>query len=170
MPKIARLSLVIICIAMAAMWVYALIFSPRESINKIYDDAWATAADERCDEARTERSELSDLSTFNVNDTVALTRRAQIVEKANESIARMINALEAIEITTDKGRALVPQWLDDYRTYLDDRVDYVALLRSGTFDRFSETQVEGVPISERIGKFAKDNEIRACIPPFDLVT
>ena len=105
-----------------------------------------------------------------MNDTVALTRRAQIVEKANESIARMINALEAIEITTDKGRALVPQWLDDYLTYLDDRVDYVALLRSGTFDRFSETQVEGVPISERIGKFAKDNEIRACIPPFDLVT
>jgi hypothetical protein len=82
----------------------------------------------------------------------------------------MIDDIEQILVNNDKGRALVPLWLADYRTYLDDRDDYVDLLRSGDFNRFSETQVEGVPISERIGKFAKDNEIRACIPPFDLVT
>lgn len=170
MSRVARLSLIVVCAAIGVMWVYAFVFSPRESINKIYDVAWATAADQRCSEARTERAELSDLSTFNINDAAALNKRADIVEKANESLARMIDDLQTIAISTDKGRALVPQWLDDYRTYLDDRADYVTLLRSGTFDRFSETQFEGVPISERIGKFAKDNEIRACIPPFDLVT
>ncbi len=155
---------------MAAMWVYAFGFSPRESINKIYDEAWASQAEARCTQAREQRAELSDLSTFNVNDTVALAKRADIIEQANTSLKSMIDDIEKISVSNDKGRALVPLWLADYRTYLDDRADYVALLRSGTFNRFSETQVEGVPISERIGKFAKDNEIRACIPPFDLVT
>jgi hypothetical protein len=166
----ARLTIIIACVAMAAMWVYAFGFSPRESINKIYDEAWASQAEARCTQAREQRAELSDLSTFNVNDTVALAKRADIIEQANTSLKSMIDDIEKISVSNDKGRALVPLWLADYRTYLDDRADYVALLRSGTFNRFSETQVEGVPISERIGKFAKDNEIRACIPPFDLVT
>lgn len=170
MRRVARLTIIIVCVAIGAMWVYAFGFSPRESINKIYDEAWALEAEERCSEAREQRAELSDLSTFNINDTAALAQRADIIERANSSLESMINDLEQINIATEKGRALVPLWLTDYRTYLDDRDDYVELLRSGTFDRFSETQVEGVPISERIGKFAKDNEIRACIPPFDLVT
>jgi hypothetical protein len=168
--QFARLTIIIACVAMAAMWVYAFGFSPRESINKIYDEAWASQAEARCTQAREQRAELSDLSTFNVNDTVALAKRADIIEQANTSLKSMIYDIEKISVSNDKGRALVPLWLADYRTYLDDRADYVALLRSGTFNRFSETQVEGVPISERIGKFAKDNEIRACIPPFDLVT
>ncbi len=170
MRHVARLTIIIVCVAIAAMWVYAFGFSPRESINKIYDEEWASQAESRCAEAREQRADLSDLSTFNINDATALAKRADIIERANSSLKSMIDDIEQILVSNDKGRALVPLWLADYRTYLDDRDDYVDLLRSGNFNRFSETQVEGVPISERIGKFAKDNEIRACIPPFDLVT
>ena len=170
MQRVARLTIIFVCVALAAMWVYAFGFSPRESINKIYDEEWASQAETRCSKAREERADLSDLTTFNIKDVAALAKRADIIERANTSLKSMIDDLELIDVSNEKGRALVPQWLTDYRTYLDDRADYVDLLRSGTFRRFSETQVEGVPISERIGKFAKDNEIRACIPPFDLVT
>lgn len=170
MQRVSRVILVIVCVAIAAMWVYAFGFSPRESINRIYDDQWAVQAESRCSTAREERSKLADLSTFNVQDVAALAKRADIIEKANTSLESMVTDLEKLTVSSEKGRALVPLWIADYRTYLDDRQDYVALLRTGSFERFSETQVEGVPISERIGKFSKDNEIRSCIPPFDLVT
>jgi len=62
----------------------------------------------------------------------------------------------------------VPEWISDYRTYIRDRRDYADTLRAGSIVEFSESIEEGVPISERLAKFARENEMRSCQPPRDL--
>ena len=62
----------------------------------------------------------------------------------------------------------MPQWEDDYRTYLEDRYRYARQLReSGENLPFYETGV-GIPITERIETFAGDNDMPSCAPPRDL--
>jgi len=59
----------------------------------------------------------------------------------------------------------VPDWEDEYRILLDDRYRYADRLRAGKNVPFTETAVNGVPITERIEKFALDNEMPTCAPP-----
>ena len=72
---------------------------------------------------------------------------------------------KAVEPTDEKGQAIVPAWEADYRTLLDDRYAYADRLRSGENVPFTETAVDGVPITERIETFADDNEMPSCAPP-----
>ena len=63
----------------------------------------------------------------------------------------------------------MPQWEADYRTYLADRRAFTASLReSGENLAFYETQISGIPISEKLETFAGDNHMPTCAPPRDL--
>jgi hypothetical protein len=42
------------------------------------------------------------------------------------------------------------------------------LMTSKTRPYFAETEIEGVPVSERLGKFARENKMKSCQPPLDL--
>lgn len=151
------------------MWVYAFVFAPRESINRIGDEEWMARSQARCLVAENERFALADNSAMDPNDVAALRKKADIVDKATDSLQRAIDDIEADVPTDAKGRAIVPMWIADYRVYLQDRRDFAEALR--TEDRrpyFSETEREGVPVSERLGKFARENDMRACQPPTDL--
>ena len=68
----------------------------------------------------------------------------------------------------EKGQGIVPDWEADYRRYLADRRAYSERLRNGEDVPFSETAIEGIPISERIERFANDNDMSSCSPPTDL--
>ena len=102
-------------------------------------------------------------------DAAALRAKADIVERATDDLEDLIDRLAADVPADDKGKAIVPQWIADYRTYVADRRVFIDRLR--TSERrpfFSESEVEGVPISERINKFARENEMRSCQTPYDL--
>lgn len=164
-----RLGLGAILALIGAMWFYAFVFAPRESINKINDRDWAARAETRCAAAEQERFALQDLTEMNPEDPVALRRKADIVEKATDSLEALLNEIAADTPSDAKGREIVPQWIADYRTYLGDRRLFIERLR--TQDRrpdFNETEVGGVPVSERINKFARENEMRSCQTPYDL--
>jgi Zn-dependent oligopeptidase len=119
--------------------------------------------------AENERFALQDLGKMNANDTAALKQKADIVDKATDSLERAINEIAQDRPTDAKGQELVPQWISDYRIYIQNRRQFSDKLRSAsTRPYFSETEVEGVPISERIGKFARENDMRTCQPPLDL--
>lgn len=151
------------------MWLYAFVFAPRESINKIGDSSWQERSQQRCLLAQSERFALEDNTPMDPTDREALRRKADIVDKATDSLERAIDDIEVDVPSDEKGRAIVPLWISDYRTYIRDRRDFSRALR--TAERrpyFSESEVEGVPISERIGKFARENDMRACQPPKDL--
>lgn len=151
------------------MWVYAFLFASRESVNQIGDSSWQQRSQQRCLLAQDERFALEDNSPMDPTDREALRKKADIVDKATDSLERAIDDIEIDVPSDEKGRAIVPLWIADYRTYIRDRREFAAALR--TADRrpyFSESEVEGVPISEKIGKFARENKMKACQPPKDL--
>lgn len=168
LKTLGRFGLITICVAIAAMWVYAFGFASKESANKINDREWAKRADTVCATARQERTSLADLSRVDVNDTAQLAKKATIIDSATDTLERMLTTIESQPPTDAKGLALVPQWIADYRSYIQDRRDYADEFRAGKSGTFAETQREGVPISEIIGQFAQDNLMDNCIPPLDL--
>lgn len=164
-----RTGLVAILALIGAMWFYAFVFAPRESINRINDREWATRAEARCAAAKEERFAMQDLTEMDPEDPVALRKKADIVERATNSLEALVDEIEADVPSDAKGREIVPQWISDYRAYLGDRRLFIERLR--TLDRrpsFNETEVGGVPVSERINKFARENDIRSCQTPYDL--
>lgn len=165
---VRRVVIVSVVVAMTAMWIYALAFSPRESINRVYDDRWSNDARVVCEAATARRTELADYRTLDDLGPEALATRAALIERANLILASMVSELDQLPRATEKARALLPKWLADWRTHLDDRAGYVSVLRSGSNRPFSETRVEGLPLSEKIATFAADNLVPGCSPPRDL--
>jgi hypothetical protein len=155
-------------VGLLAMWIYAFGFASKESVNKIDDQAWADRAEGICNQAETQRLALADLRQISDAGVNALTDRAEIIDKATDTLERAINVISEIEPTDAKGKAIVPLWISDYRKLIVDRRDYANQLRNGENVPFSETMIEGLPISEKISTFAADNRMNSCKVPMDL--
>lgn len=156
---IARVAVTVVCLALVVMWIYALFFASKEAVNKIDDRAWAARAEEICATAAVE------LEALDRQVSADLDRRAELVDTSTDILDEMLDDLVAVAPTDDKGRALVPLWESDYRTLLQNRRDYADRLRDGENVAFTETAIDGVPITERIETFAGDNEMPSCAPP-----
>ena len=166
--KLVKAFLVVVCAGIALMWVYAFFFASKESVNKIGDREWQEFAESKCAVAEEERIALADLRKVNEAGPDALHERAAIVDKATDTIERAIDAIAGRPVADAKGRALVPLWIADYRTYITDRREYADNLRAGINEPFAESQVDGIPISEKLSTFAADNRMRSCTAPIDL--
>ncbi len=150
------------------MWIYALFFASKDSINRFSDRQWAAKAQARCLLAIEERKQLADYRIVDSLGVDALNERANLVDKATDTIERFVLEFRESLPSDPKGLALVPLWLDDYETYIGDRRSFANDLRSGINEQFSETSVDGLPLSEKIATFAADNEMKFCKPPIDL--
>lgn len=151
------------------MWVYAFGFASRESINRIGDEAWMARSEARCQIAENERFAMENLDRLDPTNREDLNKKADIVVIATDSLEAAINDIAADVPNDAKGQAIVPEWIREYRIYIEDRRDFIEALR--TAERrpyFAETEIEGVPVSERIGKFARENDMKTCQPPLDL--
>lgn len=161
-----KIGLAAIVTALAVMWVYAFFLSPRESINRVADRQWSTRAEQVCFQARLDLAQLSD--TRRIASKEDLLIRAQLVEQATTILDQMLNGVFATTPADPKGLAISGMWRDDYVTYLTDRREYIELLRSGQNPPFAETRVDGIPLSEKLGTFARANDMDSCAPPIDL--
>lgn len=163
-----RALLTVVVLGFAAFWTWALFFASKEAVNRIGDREWAARAESICQAANDERMELADFRTIDPGDPDLIRERAEIVDRSTDIIERMIDDVTRVEPTDEKGRAIVPEWEREYRTYIQDRRNYADQLRdSGENLAFYETAV-GIPITERLETFAGDNEMPACAPPRDL--
>ena len=152
----------------ATFWIWALFFASKEGVNRIEDRAWVESAQSICETAADERTALANYTRLDEGGAELILQRAEIVDEATDTLERMLNSLEALPLTGEKGQAIIPLWIDEYRTYLGDRRNYAAQLReSGENLPFYETANQ-IPISERLATFAADNEMPACKPPLDL--
>jgi hypothetical protein len=154
-------------VVLVGFWTWALFFASKESANRIGDRAWAARAADICEREDERREALIDLRPVE-GDPAMLAERAAIVDRATDVLTTMLDDVVAVPPEDEKGRAIVPLWEADYRTYLADRRAYADVLRAGENEPFSETAVDGIPISDKIGQFAGDNEMAACAPPTDL--
>ncbi len=146
-------------IGMLVFWVWALFFASKESINMVNDRAWAERAEAICVVYDPQ------IRAFEARASGDLEVRAGLVDESTDLIGQMLDEVVAVMPTDDKGKAIVPDWEADYRILLADRHRYADQLRSGENIAFTETAVEGVPITERIEKFALDNRMPTCAPP-----
>ena len=157
--------------AFAAFWVWALFFASKEAVNKIGDREWAARAEAICAAAEQERRQLADFSRFDPDDPAMqgqLLGLANNLDAATDLLAQMLDDVVAVAPTDAKGAEIVPLWEADYRTWLDDRRAFTEDLRRGEVRAFSETAVDGIPISDKIATFAGDNEMPSCSPPTDM--
>ena len=166
-----RLPMLVVMVGFAAFWVWALFFASKESVNKIEDRGWAERAEQICATAKEQRLELTNFTEIDPDDPA---QREQVLtladnlESATDILEEMLDNVVAVMPVDAKGTEIVPLWEADYRTYLDDRRLFIEDLRAGNIRGFSETAVEGIPISERIESFAGDNEMPSCAPPYDM--
>ena len=150
------------------MWIYALFFASKDSVNKFGDRDWAATAQARCLLAREERAQLSDYRIVNQLGIDVLKERADLIDMATDTIERFIVEFRASLPADPKGIEIVGLWLDDYEIYINDRRDFANDLRIDVNTQFAETPIDGLPISEKIATFAADNEMSYCKPPIDL--
>ena len=150
------------------MWIYAFGFASKESVNKIDDEAWTQRAEGICKQAMQERLALADLRQISDAGVNALSERADLVDKATDTLEGAITEISEVSPSDAKGKAIVPLWIADYKTLIQDRRDYANQLRTGVNASFSESMFEGLPISEKISTFAADNRMTSCKVPMDL--
>lgn len=166
--RLRRATAITGAIAFVAFWTWALFFASKEAINRVGDRQWAADAEAICAAADAERLELADYRQLNSGGPELIRERADIVDRATDILDRMIDDVAALTPSDEKGQAIVPMWIEEYRTYIADRRNYAEQLRiTGENLSFYETMAE-VPISERLETFAGDNEMTSCAPPRDL--
>ena len=144
---LGQLFLGFVCIAIALMWVYAFIFAPRESANKINDSSWGQRANIVCESARSKRTALQDLRKINITDPQAMLIRADIAEKATATLIEMLDEIEKSPPTDAKGLELVPLWIADYRIYISNRAELTALMGQDAYDilaKHCDVRVQGI--------------------------
>jgi len=156
---VRRALVVVAFLALAAFWIWALFFASKTAINKVEDRRWAERAEAICADVRVELAEFADQTSIDLDE------RAALVERSTDLLASMLDDITAVRPADEKGQAIVPDWVADYRILLDDRYRYAAMLRSGLDGPFTETAVNNVPITERLETFAGDNEMASCAPP-----
>lgn len=164
----ARIAIGTSIAGLVVMWVYAFGFASKESVNKINDQAWTVRAEDICKQAMTERLALADLRQISDAGVDALSDRADLVDKATDTLEGAIASISEVSPTDAKGKAIVPLWIADYKQLIKDRREYANLLRTGVNEPFSESMFEGLPISEKISTFAADNRMTSCKVPMDL--
>jgi len=169
MRRIALTSTLVVVFALiGAMWVYALFFASKEVVNEIADRAWTEQAEIICKDAAIDRIAFADFRPITDAGADALIERAKLVDLATDTLDRMLLKLEATKPQDAKGQAIIPLWISDYRTYINDRRAYADQLRLGSNVPFGESIVMGIPLSEKLSTFAADNFMKSCKPPMDL--
>ncbi|MGB3735251.1 MAG: hypothetical protein WA964_09880, partial [Ilumatobacter sp.] len=146
-------------LAFASFWFWALFLIDTTAVNKFEDRAWAQNAEETCAPVKLAVRRLD------LEADADLQVRADLIIEGTDLYAAMIDELESDLPDDPKGAAIVPDWIADWRILIQDRYDYASEYRDGNEVPFTETAVEGVPITERLETFAADNEMSSCAPP-----
>lgn len=148
-------------------WVYILFFyDPGLLIDELADREFPEAAERICAEAAQQFDELP----IAVEATTHL-ERADTVERSNEIFTEMLDRLDPIVPSEPATvRAGVTEWIADWRTYVEDRRDYVVRLREDSMARFLESPKASSNrgITRAIDSFAQVNRMESCMTPGDV--
>ena len=168
-----RALLAVLCLLMASMWVYYFFFASDQGVYQLQDPTWRTTAKPICAAAQAERTALADTSGGYISNPTPeqMTQRAEIVDKATDIIEKMLDDIVAIPVATDRDRALLKVFDENYRLVIGDRRRYTTELRAGHLVAYSETVVAGGPVSNVVLDFTagvKGNDVPECSPPGEL--
>jgi len=168
--KWVRALLLLICALLAAMWVYAFGFAPRNGVYLVTDKGWRSTADDICARAQQQREALADTADGYIAHPTngQMLQRADLVDKATDTLDEMLDGIAAIPLAKDDDRTRVGVFLKYYRVILDDRRKYTARLRAFQLEPYRETVVNGGPVTNVVIDFTTGNAIPHCMPPGEL--
>ena len=95
-------------------------------------------------------------------------QRADIVDRATDTLDEMVDEIAALPLAKDDDRARVGVFLKYYRVILDDRRKYTARLRAFQLEPYLESVVNGGPVTNVVIDFTTGNAIPHCMPPGEL--
>jgi hypothetical protein len=163
--RIARWAAIGTCVAIVGLWAFVYVWAARaKPVDKLGDPTFAHQAQKVCATTIARLAALPQASASKTN-----VARAAVVVQTNEELAQMLDQLEHIAPRTGTDGRMVRAWLDDYHTYLSNRVSYAQRLRTDPAARFYEAEKQpGEQISIPIDTLATANGMNSCTAPEDL--
>lgn len=154
-------------LALLGAWVYILFFyDPGLMYDELADRKFPIAAERVCAAARSQLDQLPPASSASSAED-----RAEAVEQSNVILTAMVDDLDPlVPAKPAKARDGVHEWLGDWRTYIEDRDEYVAHLREDPEARFLESPKgkTNKGITRAIDGFAQVNRMESCTTPGDV--
>jgi hypothetical protein len=154
----------LVAAGLVAMWGYVWIYhlsgqGERDMPDRLHDLSWTREAVTICQASADRIAELPGAHT-----ATSAAERADVIDIATEEIERMLERIEAIAPTgTSRDATITAAWLIDYRTWLADRYTYAETLRVDPGARFLVTEKQGSYITGPVDRFARVNEMEACM-------
>ncbi len=127
------------------------------------DQSYGAAASQICEAAVAEVGQLP--PAF---EAATAAERADTVDRSNAIYLVMLDQLAAAAPAGERDSGMVHEWIGDWRSYIDDRADYAARLRSDESTRFYVSTKEGAQITTPLDRFARINGMLSCATPSDL--
>lgn len=149
----------------AWIWMYQLQNRGEQDMPDRLDDlSWTAEADRICAAA------VADVAALPSAQSAAdAEERADVIVVATDRFEEMLVDLERLAPTGDSRDAVITEaWLADYRQFLADRDAFAAALREDPTARFLVTEKYGSHITKPIDRFARVNEMEACMSPGDV--
>lgn len=166
-PKVFAAAMVFVVMAgfWAWIWMYQLSNQGEEDMPDRLDDlAWTADADAVCAATNESVAQLP-----SAQSTATAAERADVIEEATARYEAMLVELEALAPTgSDRDAVITDAWFADYRIFLADRLDFAEALRSDPEARFLVTEKYGSHVTKPIDRFARVNEMEACMSPGDV--
>lgn len=132
--------------------------------DRLDDLAWTAEADEICAVANAQVALLPSAPATPTAD-----ERADVIETATAEFEAMLVELEALAPTgSSRDAVITAAWFTDYRVFLQDRLAYADALRADPGARFVVTEKYGSQITKPVDRFARVNEMEACMSPGDV--
>ena len=161
-----RVLVLVVVVAMVAMWVYVLYLAigpgRQPPPDRLADPGFGQRAQAVCEGA------LADVATLPpAVEAETAAARAEIVAQANDRFAAMVDDIEPLAPSGEDGE-IVAEWIADWRTYLADREAYADALRADPGARLYVTAKDREQVTEYIDAFAADNHMPACGTPIDV--
>lgn len=164
---IGRVALVAFVLFSALFWIWALgPLAPRGNADRLEGRAFPEAAEQVCERFQEQLDELPPSHLVNSPE-----ERAVDVQAGTQISEAMIAELETIAVPNDEDGVVIALWFEDWNAYIEDRGSYVERLINqdeGDNLRFFYRAFDGVPIDDRIGNFARVNDMTSCEVPGDV--
>jgi hypothetical protein len=161
-----RIAVVVVVVAMVAMWGYVLFlaFGPgrQPPPDQLSDPAFGREAQAVCEATHDQVATLPPAV-----QAQSAAERAEIISLANAQFSAMVDDLEPLAPAGEEGD-VVAAWIADCRTYLADREAFAEALRADPEARLYVTARDREQITEYIDAFAADNHMPACATPIDV--
>jgi hypothetical protein len=156
-------------IVVAGFWAWVFVYQLQnrgedDMLDRLDDLAWTADADEICATANERVAQLPSAPS-----TRTAAERADVIETANAEFEAMLVELEQIAPTgSSRDAANTADWIADYRIFLQDRLAFADAIRSDPDAQFFVTEKYGSHITKPIDRFARVNDMEACMSPGDV--